>query len=58
VGELRDQVQSADAAVQQYKIANNLLSAEGATLTEQEISGLNQQLATARASSRPRPTPA
>ncbi|HWU81300.1 MAG TPA: polysaccharide biosynthesis tyrosine autokinase, partial [Caulobacter sp.] len=50
VGELRDQVQQADAAVQQYKIANNLLSAEGATLTEQEISGLNQQLALSRAS--------
>jgi uncharacterized protein involved in exopolysaccharide biosynthesis len=50
VAELRDQVQQADAAVQQYKIANNLLSAEGATLTEQEISGLNQQLALSRAS--------
>lgn len=49
VGELRDQVAQADAAVQQYKIANNLLSAEGATLTEQEISGLNQQLALSRA---------
>ncbi len=49
VVELRDQLQQAEAAVQQYKIANNLLSAEGATLTEQEISGLNQQLATARA---------
>jgi len=50
VAELRDQVAQADAAVQQYKIANNLLSAEGATLTEQEISGLNQQLALSRAS--------
>jgi exopolysaccharide transport family protein len=50
VVELRDQLQQADAEVQQYKISNNLLSAEGATLTEQEISGLNQQLATARAS--------
>ena len=50
VAELRDQLQEAEAAVQQYKVANNLLSAEGATLTEQEISGLNQQLATARAS--------
>lgn len=50
VAELRDQVAQADAAVQQYKIANNLLSAEGATLTEQEISGLNQQLAASRAS--------
>jgi exopolysaccharide transport family protein len=49
VVELRDQLQTAEAAVQQYKIANNLMSAEGATLTEQEISGLNQQLATARA---------
>lgn len=49
VGELRDQVQQAEAAVQQYKIDNNLLSAEGATLTEQEISGLNQQLAASRA---------
>lgn len=49
VGELREQVQAADAAVQQYKIANNLLSAEGATLTEQEISSLNQQLALSRA---------
>jgi succinoglycan biosynthesis transport protein ExoP len=46
---LRDQLQTAEAAVQQYKIANNLMSAEGATLTEQEISGLNQQLASARA---------
>jgi exopolysaccharide transport family protein len=49
VGELRDQLQQAEADVQQYKIANNLLSAEGATLTEQEISGLNQQLASSRA---------
>ena len=49
VAELRDQLQTAEAAVQQYKIANNLMSAEGATLTEQEISGLNQQLASARA---------
>jgi succinoglycan biosynthesis transport protein ExoP len=49
VSDLRGQVQEAEAAVQQYKIDNNLLSAEGATLTEQEISGLNQQLASARA---------
>lgn len=47
VAELRGQLQQAEADVQQYKIANNLLSAEGATLTEQEISGMNQQLATA-----------
>ncbi len=49
VAELRDQLQTAESDVQQYKIANNLLSAEGATLTEQEISGLNQQLATSKA---------
>jgi len=45
---LRAQVESAQRAVQQYKIAHNLLSADGATLTEQEISDLNRQLATAR----------
>ncbi len=45
---LRAQVETAQRAVEQYKIAHNLLSAEGATLTEQEISDLNRQLATAR----------
>jgi succinoglycan biosynthesis transport protein ExoP len=48
--QLRGQVQQAEAAVQQYRIANNLMSAQGATLTEQEISGLNGQAAAARAS--------
>ena len=47
--DLRQQVLADEAAVQQYKIANNLLSAEGATLTEQEISSYNQSLAQARA---------
>jgi capsular exopolysaccharide synthesis family protein len=47
--ELRDDVQKADAAVQQYKIANNLMSAAGATLTEQEITNLDTQVAQARA---------
>lgn len=46
--ELRGQVEAAERAVQQYKIANNLMSSEGATLTEQEISSLNQQLAVVR----------
>ena len=50
VVDLRDQLQQAESAVQQYKIDNNLMSAQGATLTEQEISGLNQQLALSRAS--------
>ncbi|WP_395944976.1 GumC family protein [Brevundimonas sp.] len=47
--ELRQQVQEADAAVSSYRIANNLLSSQGATLTEQEISAYNQQLAGVRA---------
>lgn len=46
---LRQQVLRDEAAVQQYKIANNLLSASGTTLTEQEISSYSQNLATARA---------
>ncbi|MDB5058412.1 MAG: lipopolysaccharide biosynthesis protein [Chloroflexi bacterium] len=49
LGEMRDQVLSDDAAVQQYKIANNLLSASGTNLTEQEISSFNQTLAQSRA---------
>jgi len=49
LAELRVQVQAADDAVSQYKIANNLLSASGTTLTEQEISNYNQQVTTARA---------
>lgn len=49
LNELRGQVQTTEAAVEQYKIANNLLSASGATLTEQEISTYNQQVAMARA---------
>jgi capsular exopolysaccharide synthesis family protein len=49
LGELRNQVISDEAAVQQFKIANNLLSASGTNLTEQEISNYNQTLAQARA---------
>jgi len=47
--ELRRQVLADDAAVQQYKIANNLLSASGTNLTEAEISNYNQTLAQAQA---------
>ncbi len=47
--DLRRQVQSSEAALQQYKIANGLMSAQGTSLTEQEISGLDQELAQARA---------
>lgn len=49
ISSLRDQVLADEAAVQQYKIANNLLSASGTNLTEQEISNYNQTLAQARA---------
>lgn len=49
LSELRIEVQQAEAAVESYRSANNLLSASGATLTEQEISTYNQQLATVRA---------
>jgi len=47
---MRAQVESAEAAVAQYKAANNLLSAEGSTLTEQEVSLYRQQEATANTS--------
>ncbi len=47
--QLRGEMEAADAAVQNYKIANNLLSAQGATLTEQQISNLDSQVATSRA---------
>ena len=46
---LRGQVQKAEQDVAQYKAANNLLSSEGVTLTEQEISIYKQQVASARA---------
>jgi polysaccharide biosynthesis transport protein len=49
LADLRAEVQQAEAAVEQYRASNNLLSASGATLTEQEISAYNQQLATVRA---------
>ncbi len=49
VRELSNQAAADASAVQQYKISHNLLGAEGATLTQQEISNLNQQIAAARA---------
>jgi succinoglycan biosynthesis transport protein ExoP len=49
LGRLREQVERAESAAERYKAANNLMSAEGATLVEQEISNLNQQLAVAQA---------
>jgi uncharacterized protein involved in exopolysaccharide biosynthesis len=49
IQQLRRQVTVDEAAVQQFKIANNLMSSQGATLTEQELSNYNQNLAQARA---------
>ncbi|WP_095012496.1 GumC family protein [Tsuneonella mangrovi] len=50
LGSLRDQAQQDTEALQQYRIRNNLLSTSGTSLTEQEISNYEQQVATARAS--------
>ena len=49
LAELRQQAQSDTAALQQYRIANNLLSTSGSSLTEQEISSYNQAVTSARA---------
>jgi len=46
---LREQAQQDTAALQQYRIANNLLSTTGTSLTEQEISAYNQEVSTAKA---------
>jgi uncharacterized protein involved in exopolysaccharide biosynthesis/Mrp family chromosome partitioning ATPase len=49
VGQLQGQVARAEQAVADYKSKNGLLNAVGAPLTEQEISALNTQMATAQA---------
>ncbi|GGC07617.1 hypothetical protein GCM10011494_27810 [Novosphingobium endophyticum] len=46
---LREQAQADTNALQQYRIANNLLSTSGASLTEQEISNYNLEVTRARA---------
>lgn len=46
---MRTQVAAADEAVQRYKIRNGLMSAQGSTMAEQEVSALNQQIAASRA---------
>lgn len=47
--ELRAQAHTDTEALQRYRIANNLLSTSGASLTEQEISSYNQEVTRARA---------
>ncbi|MBY8829741.1 GumC family protein [Hephaestia mangrovi] len=49
VQKLRDEASAADSALQQYKISHGLMSANGQTMAEQEVSGLNQEIAAARA---------
>lgn len=49
LNELRIAAEQADGELQRYKIANGLMSAQGATLAEQESSTLNQQVASAKA---------
>jgi capsular exopolysaccharide synthesis family protein len=49
LNELREEVVAADAALQRYTVAHGLMSAEGATMAEQEVSQLNQQISQARA---------
>jgi uncharacterized protein involved in exopolysaccharide biosynthesis/Mrp family chromosome partitioning ATPase len=49
LAQLREQAESDTAALQHYRIANNLLTTSGSTLTEQEISSYNQAVTTAKA---------
>jgi exopolysaccharide transport family protein len=49
LAELQPQVAEAEAAVQRYKAQHGLLASVGSSLTEQEISNLNNQLAQAQA---------
>lgn len=49
LAELEPQVEASEAAVQRYKAEHGLLASVGSSLTEQEISNLNEQLAQARA---------
>jgi succinoglycan biosynthesis transport protein ExoP len=48
LGGMQDAVQAAEGRVENYRAAHGLLSASGATLTEQSISSLSTELAQAR----------
>jgi succinoglycan biosynthesis transport protein ExoP len=45
----RDEVEAADNALGRYKVAHNLMSVQGSTIAEQQLSSLDEQVATARA---------
>ena len=49
LNDMEGKVVAADQAVQQYKISHNLMSSQGSTLAEQEVSSLSTQIAGARA---------
>jgi succinoglycan biosynthesis transport protein ExoP len=49
IDRLRADAEAAQAKVQEYKTAHNLMSVEGATMAEQEVSTLNEQIAKAKA---------
>ncbi|MDB5662687.1 MAG: etk 1 [Sphingomonas bacterium] len=49
LGQLEEATIRAQGAVDNYKAARGLMSAQGATIAEQEVSTLNQQLAQAKA---------
>lgn len=46
---MRKDAEVAQSRLQEYKIAHGLMSAEGATMAEQEVSTLNEQIAQAKA---------
>jgi len=46
----RGEVEAADAALGRYKVAHNLMSVQGSTIAEQQLSSLDEQVAGARAS--------
>jgi capsular exopolysaccharide synthesis family protein len=51
LGGLRDQALQSESRVEAYEAQNNLLGANGTSLTEAELSALNQQIAGAQADS-------
>jgi uncharacterized protein involved in exopolysaccharide biosynthesis len=49
LAKLRDEALDAESKAQEYKNRNNLMSVEGATMAEAEVSNLNRQIAEAKA---------
>ncbi|MEO1144084.1 MAG: polysaccharide biosynthesis tyrosine autokinase [Cyanobacteria bacterium J06638_22] len=48
LNEMQEEVQKAEASVEQFRARNDLLDSEGVTLNEQELSSLNGELIVAR----------